>query len=681
MSRSCLLLLLLVCAGAVGAASRTEVYVSPRGNDRWTGRLRAPNARGTDGPFATLERAGVAAAKLATSDSVAPRGGVTVVLRGGTYALSKPWVLRADSSSVTYQAYPGEHPIISGGRRISGWRPGEKGLWTAELPEVRAGKWTFRQLWVDGQLRRRPRLPKQGWYSITSPASDKAWDAPGNDRGFHYREGDLRRDWSNLDDVEVAVLQYWTEARLRIAALDEANHLVTFTGPSWRPLNWAKGYVVDNVREALDEPGEWYLDRRAGVLTYWPLPGEDLTKVEVIAPVLPQLVRLEGDAEHPLEKVSIAGLTFAYTSAPLPPEGHAHPQAEIGKANELSDTGPAAAVYATGARSCTLRDNEFMHLGQWAVELGRGCNRCDLADNRLHDLGGGAIKIGASADPAAETEAVSGNEIRNNDIHDGNRLYMGAAAIWIGQSGGNTVARNEIHGPWEWAVSAGWTWEYLPPNAARDNRIVFNHIHGLGQSELGTHAAVYCLGLSPGTVVRNNLIHNIRGDGYGIILDQGCAGVLVENNVVHHTDGGWCSNFHCIGNIIMNNVFALTRLAVMHRYGDAPPSGYTLASLNIVCRNIFYFKEGRIEQRDDWLDFNTVQDWNLYWEPSGQPLRFLKYSFEEWKGKGLDRSSLIADPLFTDPEAGNFSLAAGSPAFKLGFKPIDLSEVGLPARR
>ncbi len=663
MQHTLALALLLLCATFAVAQDKPDFYVSPQGNDTWSGKLPAPNAKRTDGPVATLERASIAGA------------GKHVILRGGTYALKAPLALGPASSHTRFEAYAKERPVISGGRRLTGFKPAANGLWTVTIPEVKAGTWTFRQLWVNGERRRRPRLPKEGWYALAGPNNGAKWDAPENKSSFRYKPGDLRPDWTNLDGVEVVLLQYWTEARLRIKSLDEANHLATFTGPSWRPLNWAKGYVVDNVREALDEPGQWYLDRHTGVLTYWPIPGEDMTKAEVIAPVLEQLVRLEGTEQQPLVGVTLRGLRFAHTAAPLAAEGHAYPQAEIGTPDDLSDTATPAAVLARHVRQLTVRDCEFTHLGVWGLEIGRDATDVTIAGNRLHDLGCGGMKIGRAINSPTDEAAVSRVSVTGNEVCDGNRVYMGAPAIWVGQSGHNTIARNVIHGPWEWAISVGWTWEYQPPNPARDNIVELNHIYGLGESELGTHATIYCLGLSPGTVIRRNLIHDISGDGYGIILDQGCAGVLVEDNIVHHSDGGWCSNFHCIGNIIMNNIFALTRKAAMHRYGDAPPGGYTLSNVNIVCRNIFYFKEGRIEQRDDWLDFGTVQDWNLFWDPSGRPLQFLKYSLDEWRAKGLDRSSIVADPLFADPEAGDFTLAQDSPVFKLGFRPLDLSDV------
>ena len=86
---------------------------------------------------------------------VNPGQTVTVQLRGGVYTRTEPLIFRPEDSgplggSVTYESYPGELAVVSGGRVISGWKPAGKGLWKADLPEVRAGKWSFRQLFVNG---------------------------------------------------------------------------------------------------------------------------------------------------------------------------------------------------------------------------------------------------------------------------------------------------------------------------------------------------------------------------------------------------------------------------------------------------------------------------------------------------------------------------------------------------
>ena len=55
---------------------------------------------------------------------------------------------------------------LSGGRLISGWKPGTGNLWSAQLPDAAAGKWYFQQLFVNGQRRPRTRL----WPSLAAAA-------------------------------------------------------------------------------------------------------------------------------------------------------------------------------------------------------------------------------------------------------------------------------------------------------------------------------------------------------------------------------------------------------------------------------------------------------------------------------------------------------------------------------
>jgi hypothetical protein len=77
-----------------------------------------------------------------------------------------------------------------------------------------------------------------------------------------------------------------------------------------------------------------------------------------------------------------------------------------------------------------------------------------------------------------------------------------------------------------------------------------------------------------------------------------------------------------------------------------------------------------------WGDGEYLFDYNLYFQAAGSPVMFLGWTFAQWQAQGQDVHSLIADPLFTDPANGDFSLAAGSPAYNLGFQPIDVSTVG-----
>ena len=94
--------------------THTAFYVSTGGDDRWSGRLPAPEANQNDGPFATLTRARQAVRELKAQGDLP--GPVDVLLRGGKYFLDQPVVLGSEDSGthscpVSYRAYPGEVPI------------------------------------------------------------------------------------------------------------------------------------------------------------------------------------------------------------------------------------------------------------------------------------------------------------------------------------------------------------------------------------------------------------------------------------------------------------------------------------------------------------------------------------------------------------------------------------------
>jgi len=233
-------------------------------------------------------------------------------------------------------------------------------------------------------------------------------------------------------------------------------------------------------------------------------------------------------------------------------------------------------------------------------------------------------------------------------------------------------------------VSVGWSWHYWPPNRAADNVVEYNHVHDLGTGPLGVHAALYALGVQPGTVFRNNLVHDVHGwpgftaaaSGCGIILDNACAGIVIENNLAYHCDGGgFCTNFNVMGNIIRNNIFALGRHAQLNRYGDPAPPGECMPNPIIFINNVIYWSDGRLFWDRDWPNFGVLWDYNLYCDTRG-PFTFMSYSPEQWKEKGMDRNSLIADPKFRDPGRGDFALDAASPALSVGFRPFDLSCAG-----
>lgn len=654
-------------------------YVATGGNDAWSGRSQFANVQKTDGPFATLARARDAIRELKAQGKFhAP---VEVRVSGSVYTLTEPLAFTPEDSGtpenpIVYTASLGEAPVLSGGREIrhrverlaldSSRQPepvesAHLEAWVAVLPEVKQGKWNFHELFVNGQRRQRARSPNKGFYFTDGQISA---DDPAR---FIAHKQDIHAAWAAEGDVEVIALMKWAELRLPIKAVDGVAHTVTL---AQKRQEWGDErnvrYWIENSYDALDAPGEWYLDRRQGHLIYQPLPGEDIRRAEMVAPVLQQLVRFIGDpsSERFVHDVTLRGFTFAYTDWSMPSNGYVDMQAAYDQ---------PAAVEMIGARNCSLEQCLFTHLGQYAVEIHQGSKGNRVVGNEMTDLGAGGVKIGDPKVPNDDREATGGNLLSDNHIHDLGLVYPAAVGVWIGQSSGNRIANNEINDTYYTGISVGWTWGY-GPTAARDNILEFNSLHDIGRGMLSDLGCIYTLGVQPGSVERNNLCHDVTRyvhgyGGWGLYTDEGSSNILLENNVVYRAEDGGFHQHYGRENIVRNNIFAFGRTAEIRRTRQEPHTSFTFE------HNIVYWEVGALLD-GNWDDNNYRLDNNLYFLTSGQPFQFGKWTFEEWQKRGQDVHSLAADPLFVDPENADFTLKPGSPAAQVDFHAIDLSQVG-----
>ena len=674
---------LVLAAAVTRAASGADVLVAVDGHDA---------ADGLPGrPVASLRRAFDLARDLRSRLDDLDRP-VLIEVGPGRHELPDTLVLEPEDSGTArsptiVRAAVGARPVISGGRVIHAWEPADDGSghWMARLPTVPLGEWTFSQLFVNGQRRFRPVLPAAGWHRVAgSVEPTPASQGKGHDR-FAFDGEDLRTDWINIGDVEVVAVHRWAMSRMRIAGVGPiagpageplgAGSAVTFTGRTQAPSEWgefAKGsrFLVENVREALGEPGSWYLDRMDGILTYCPRPGELPETVEVIAPRLDRLMLLQGDPAggRPLEHVRFEGLTFAHGNWTLPPDGQSFPQAEINV---------GAAISARAARHVAFVDCRVRHIGRYAFGFGEGCSDCAVDRCDLADLGGGGVLIGASGGPGSwgdtgpQPAAVERITVRDTAIRHGGRIHSAAVGVWIGHASHCTVEHCDIHDFTYTGVSVGWTWGYAE-SRAHHNRIAGNRIHHLGQGVLSDMGGVYTLGVSPGTVVEGNVIHDVTSHsygGWGLYTDEGSTGIAMRNNLVFRTSSGGFHQHYGRDNRIENNVFAAARDWQLQRTRVEDHTSFTFA------RNIVWWDSAVPLMHGDWSQRIDLHD-NCYWNASG-PVTFPGGGdLAAWQQAGHDAGSLVADPMFRDPANDDFTLAADSPALKLGFEPFDPARAG-----
>jgi hypothetical protein len=643
-----------------------DFFVSPEGNDSWSGTRE--KATGSDGPFVTISRARDAIRALHQSRKESRS--IRVVLRGGVYYLNEPLEFSPEDSGtepapVIYSASPGEQVTVSGGKRLQKGRWTEvrgKKLWTIDIPEAKNGTWRFRQLFVNGERRPRTRLPKQGEYQIESlldvPTTDEAWTK--SVRRFVFSGKDIQR-WHNLTDVDVVAPCRWVDNRLPIQEVDVEKRIVTFDRSSVFNLvelyhTKPSTYGVENVFEALEAPGQWYLDRPEGKLYYLPKEGEDVNTAEFIAPQLSQLVRAVGRSDDLVQFLRFEGITFAHTEWQPPLTWAASSQAAVDV---------PGALFFTNASRCSVTRCGVEHVGTYGIEIVDGCCDLEISHNRLTDLGAGGIKVGHDS---------RRTKITDNEIAHGGRIFMSAVGIWIGHSAENEISHNRIHDLHYSGISVGWQWDFKPSKAVT-NLIEFNHIHDLGHGLLSDMGGIYTLGVSPGTRLRGNVIHDVKArayGGWGIYPDEGSSEIVIESNVVYR-----CSSAPFFSHInrkitVQNNIFAFGEQCQVERAGanGGVDHEYTFE------RNIIYYQRGALVGYWDAKNRNFTFDHNLYWNLSGAPLTFSGKSFSDWQEAGQDKNSLIANPMFSDPEHGDFRLRPKSPAFRTGFKPWDTSTVG-----
>jgi hypothetical protein len=647
-------------------ASRT-VWVAPRGDDA------APGT--AERPLATLARARDVARER--HRELGARSTVDIVLRGGRFELERTLELGPEDSCTTWRSADGELATISGARECADARGPEadrlrERLATevarvariATLPPA-ADK---RQLFVGDERRLPVTLPRGGGFFRIAELPDRKPDTPWHDgqTRFVAAAGDLDAWLGLAGEAEVVAYHLWIESRLPVRAFDPATRMVELAKRSTFRLSDDHGpggarYRVENVLAKLEQPGEWAT--LGEFVAYVPDPARDRDG-KVRAPVLRRLVELTGDldARRFVEDVEFVGLAFEHTLAESPPNGW--PSSDVAGPPQAAVTAPGAIAFR-GARRSALRRCRLQHLGSYAIELGAGSQENVIERCELSDLGAGGVKIGETALAKDDAHVVKRNTLVDSHLHDGGELFPSAVGVLVLHASENVIVHCEVDHFFYTGLSIGWSWGY-GESGAFGNVIEKNHVHDIGRGLLSDMGGIYTLGVSPGTVIRGNVFHDVESYGYGgwgIYFDEGTTGVVAERNVVWGCKSNGFHQHYGRDNVVRNNVFAFAREAQIARTRAEPHRSFTFEE-NVVVWNSGELCSG------NWEGDGFAFDSNVYWDVRGG------FSLDERRARGLDVHSLAADPRFVDAAAHDFRLAADSPARALGIESIDASDVG-----
>lgn len=538
------------------------------------------------------------------------------------------------------------------------------------------------------------------------------------------------------EDLLISIIprRQWSHNVLRVARIDlEENWLETEVECSYEMVRLYRGrhdltkVRVLNAPEALDTPGEWFVDSLSRTIYHIPRDGRQPCD-SIVTPVLYELVRIEGTMERPARGIVLDGLTFKHTL-----------RREWGPAEmcvqhdwESVDTANGM-VRMRYAEDCVLRNSRITMGGSTGVRLDQWAQRNTVENCQIGLLGSNGIFLGGLFFDLRDINRE--NNIRNNHIYDTGMIKFDGCGILVVQSGANRIEHNLVHDTGYSGivlsgilnVSLGWEdrrelgrlvsaeflrdsgmtrqtrdWSLLDPYLhTRDNIVEGNEVFR-NVMRIGDGNPIYLRGAGPDNVIRRNLVyHAFRSHG-GIRMDDGQWGTTVEQNIVYisaYAGIQMKGPNRIINNVVVDvlsdedpwNVLSEQNLGSLHyrinipvHNEGLPPEGTSEIRDNILLHtrlgpsNLVQFHDrGRVRPPDpavsatmvaeDIRNGGGVFENNLYWDVS-DPDRARAY---------MTPGNRAADPLLIDPPGGDFMFPPESPATEMGMVPVDSAAIGL----
>jgi len=608
-------------------------------------------------------------------------------------------------------------------------------LWVAEIPKE-FGQQVIRSLYDGETILKRARsgsfryadVEKENDYNrqgkkLTSVLEYEGKPVAPFDRNIFYKNDDLK-DWQNPSDIELLLKDRpWLANIIALESIDTEKKIARLAvDPTYQPINPKNRYWVENAIEYLDEPGEWVVNTQEGRIYMW--PEKDVADMNVIAPFLQEFIRVEGTEDGPFAShLRFEGLTFTHGVRDTLLEtdkGLQHDWEMYDKAN--------AVVRFRFAEDCELSSCVIKSSSGTGIRLDLHCQRIKITSNHLHHLGGGGILL--SGYGPGTKDVNKHNVVHDNYIHHIGELLMHSAAIFIAQSGHNEITHNTIQEvPYNGMVISGCrphefylvnripfrrAWvssirfeecepfikkglasksrnrlsHFLPLLHARENKIIMNDI---SRTLLKLHDgnAIYFSAMGEDNWVQHNYLHENHDTAGALRLDDNPSFTIIRENVITESERGL--GLKGPADVINNFIFTETFLR-----GRSMPGWLGGTKQVLPQRNIFmppasskssvglYLTDSRATNRPFYENLPKTENSIYFTENKSDPyVPKTDLGNDLVTGKpatpGEDPVKLLyTDPMF-DEEAmkeGLYRFKEGSPAEKLGIKPIDLREVG-----
>ena len=720
-----------VTAGQQGGQT-ADFYVAPNGNDNNPGTV--------DLPFASVAKAQTMVRTTLLPNNCGGRTTPIVVqMRGGLYTSQALSFTASDSGCnsnvpVMYENYPGEAPVLSGGRQLTGWTnisgqsicAGNTNCWQVRLP---AGTPYFEALFYNGQRRFRPRLGSTAtnllgqYYRINATINTcGSGTSPCYDR-FGYNPADpINSGWTNLlppypnGDIELVDFEKWNTSLQRIDHIDSSADIIYLTGQTRQDKNHGyllgHRYIVENVKDLLQFAGQWFLDRSVSpwTVTYLGNAGENPNSDTVIVPQNTQLLTAVG-----LQWATFQGLQFEHDNYTIPNSGYASVQL---------DPAMPAMVHCSNCQNVTFDANTFTQSMGVALDVVGTSINVTVENNLFFDIGAYGIRFGTQPANSDTDATVSHNLLATeNGIASVGRFLASSDGIVLGDVHDVELSYNDIYDSYHDGV------EICEPdpgvcNGAANSGGAFNlnvhdnNVRDVMQGVTDDGGCFYAMtaitgSSASGNKMTHNLCHDVSdastqdSDGYGghgIYLDSYTGSWDVEQNLVYRVSAvafnmslgpqanGQANNFS-------NNIAAYARQAVVGLLGcpaNLPFLQFTFTN-NLIYQDRSHSSTPatKLQKASEYFAGSAptlTQQFanNMYWNSNGtlSSDTHAFYSntdsnctgqnwmtFSQWQAFGEDAGSSLQNPDFNNPKypADDFSLSSGSPATEAGFVPFGLT--------
>ena len=649
-----LLLLLLSCT----AYAQKEIYLSTEGNDLNNGTITAP--------LRSFEKALEKAAEASEKE-------INIYFRAGTYRPEQPYLISSSGLSgkkLRISPWQQEKVIISGAKKLHlQWKKGKKGIYQAHTEDC------FDQLWINGEIRvlaRYPNFQENKLFNGTakealSPERIRKWENP---VGGYIHSMHIGR-WGSQ--------HYLITGKVGDSVTFEGGYQLIRNSPLHPELRF-----VENIKEELDSPGEWFLDTKEQILYYLPLPGEVLETAEVEAAVLPHLFELRGESpEQCLKNVTLSGFYLCRTLRTF-----MHPYESLMR----SDWGiyRGGAVILENTEECIVSNCEFNELGGNGIFVSRYNFNDTIRSNHIHHTAASgiclvgdttALRSGAwgyydfvPLDSMDRTPGPKNNlyprqcAVEDNLIHDVGTLEKQIAGIQIQIAAWLTIRHNTIYRSPRAGINIG-------DGAFGGHLLEYNDVFET-VLETSDHGSLNTWGRDRYWHPEYDVMNRQTQEHPDLILLDALYTTVVRNNRFR-CDHGWdidlddgSSNYHIYNNLCLRGGIKL-------REGFFRKVENNILINSSLHPHLWFPHCRDIVQRNIFMQPYFPLQLNGWGERINHNFFSNRRALEKVRANGTDQNSMYGPLTFSNPEQGDFSIVQGGEPFRIGFENFPMNRFGV----